>query len=474
MDTLIRGGRLVTAVDSYEASVLVRDGRIAAIGRAVDAADADVYDACGKLIMPGVVDAHVHVGLNLGGHVSSGFADTTREAAFGGVTTILTYATPRKGQTLTEAVEERKEEATGHCFTDFGLHGAIVNWADRDDDEVPDLIESGVPSFKLYTTYSAAGLMSDEEQLYRALLLAGRHGGLIEAHCENEWMIESKVRRLVEEGRLSPADHAASRPSYAEADAVGGVLRAAYDAGAPVYIVHVSTEEAVEAICEAAEIGVEVYAETCPHFLLLDESKLAGPDGQRFATCPPLRPRTHADALWEALEDGLIQVVATDHAEFLAGDKDAGAEDFREIPMGLPGVGTLLPLMWHFGVCRGALTENELVDRLSTQPAEIFGLHPTKGELAPGGDADIVVFDPGLAVRIEPGALHGHADYSPYDGWEVTGWPVSTMVRGRWVVRDRRLVGDGDLGTFVPRGRVCQRPGHREGPDRAVGQGESR
>jgi dihydropyrimidinase len=377
------------------------------------------------------------------------------------VTSILTYATPRKGELLSEAVGSRMEEAEGRCHVDYGLHATIARWEDREDDEIPQLIEAGIPSFKMYTTYSAAGLKSDDEELYRALILAGRHGGLVEVHCENDWMIERRIKRLVEERRLSPSDHASSRPSYAEAEAVAGVLRAAYDAGAPVYIVHVSTGEALEAIGEGSDLGVEVYCETCPHFLLLDEALLSGENGQRYATCPPLRPEVHRARLWEGLEEGVIQVVATDHAEFLAADKDAGAADFREIPMGLPGVGTLLPLMWHFGVNSGKMTENELVDRLSTNPAEIFGLHPQKGSLSVGADADLVVFDPNLEVAITPEVLHGHADYSPYEGWHVRGWPVSTMVRGSWVVRDRELVGSRELGSFVRRGKVCQRPGNR-------------
>jgi dihydropyrimidinase len=252
-----------------------------------------------------------------------------------------------------------------------------------------------------------------------------------------------------------------SRPGYAETEAVASVLRAAYNAGAPVYIVHVSADESVDAIEEAADLGLEVYAETCPHFLLLDDSKLAGKDGQRYAACPPLRREADQAALWDALDEGLLQVIATDHCEFTAADKDEGAHDFRKIPMGLPGVGTLLPLMWHFGVRAGRLRENDLIDRLSTQPSEIFGLYPRKGTLAPGSDADLVIFDPDLEVTITPAVLHGHADYSPYEGWTVRGWPVSTMVRGRWVVKDRELVGSHELGSFVERGKVCRRPGVR-------------
>ena len=414
MTILIEGGRLVTEIDSYGGSVLVEDERISMIGRDIEAPPgAEVYDATGKIVLPGAIDAHVHVGLNLHGHTSSDFESTTRAAALGGVTSILTYATPGKGELLAESVESRKAEADGRCYVDYGLHATLARWGDRENDEIPALIDAGIPSFKMYTTYSEAGLRSDDEELYRALLLAGRHGGLVEVHCENEWMIDRRVRRLVDEGRLAPSDHAASRPSYVEGEAVGTVLRAAYDAGASVYIVHVSTGEALDAIGDGRDLGVEVYCETCPHFLLLDETNLAGENGQRYATCPPLRPKVHQSRLWDGLEEGTIQVVATDHAEFLAADKDAGAGDFREIPMGVPGVGTVLPLMWHFGVNEGRMTENELVDRLSTPPAEIFGLHPRKGCLSVGADADLVILDPDLDVAISPGVLHGHADYSP-------------------------------------------------------------
>lgn len=462
MRRLIKGGRLVTEIDSYDSDVLVEDGRIAAVGRDLPVpAGCEVFDASGKRVLPGAIDSHVHVALDLKGHVSSDFRSTTREAALGGVTTILTYATPQKGQTLEEAVEARVGEADGQCYIDYGLHASLVNWDDREADEIPQMIDAGIPSFKAYTVYSSSGLRSNEEELYSALLNVGRNGGLLEVHCENEWIIDRKIKRLVKEKRLTPADHAASRPSYVEGEAVALVLRLAYDAGAPVYIVHVSTGQAAEAIDEAVELGVEVYSETCPHFLLLDKTHLERPDGHRYATCPPLRAPKHQRPLWEALEDGLIQVIATDHCAFLAADKDAGAGDFRKIPMGLPGVGTLLPLVWHFGVVAGRMRENDLVERLSTQPAEIFGLYPQKGTIAVGSDADLVVLDPDFNATITPELVGGHSDYSPYAGWEISGWPVATMVRGEWVVKDRELVGSHELGSFIRRGKVCQRPGNR-------------
>lgn len=460
MAVIIKGGRLVTAIDSYTADLLVVDGKIAVIG--VDLAvppGADVYNAKGKLILPGIIDAHVHVDLELRGHASSGFRATTREAAFGGVTSFLTYVTPRKGEGLMDAVAARQAQANGQCYVDYGLHASLVHWADRESDEIPQLIEAGIPSFKMYTVYSDAGLSSNEDELYEAFLLAGQHGGLIEVHCENEWMIENRITRLANQGRLSAADHAESRPGYVEGEAVAAVIRAAHNAGAPVYIVHVSSGEAVQTIAEADDLGIDIFAETCPHLLLLDEEKLAAADGHRFATCPPIRSEAHREELWDALEEELIQVVATDHAEFMAEAKDEGRADFRKIPMGVPGVGTLLPLMWQFGVREGRLTENQLVDLLSTRPAEIFGFCPEKGTLSPGTDADIVVFDPALDVTISPDVLHGYTDYSPYEGRRVTGWPVCTMVRGNWVVKDRELMGDHELGSFVKRGKVCQRPG---------------
>ena len=462
MSVFITGGRLVTASESYEASILIEDGAIAEIGRDLKAPEgAEICDVAGKLILPGAIDAHVHVGLELHGHRSSGFEATTRTAAFGGVTTFLTYVHPESGESLADAAAARRDEGRGSAYIDYGLHVALTNWEERSDSEIVEMIEAGMPSFKMYTVYSASGLKSGSEDFYRAFLVAGRNGGIVEAHCENEWMIESRIQRFAAEGKLTPADHAATRPSYAEGEAVAAVARAAYDAGAPVYIVHVSTGEAFQVIGEARDIGTEIYVETCPHFLLLDDGKLEGEDGALFATCPPLRAEAHQAMLWEAVEEDEIGVIATDHCEFTADAKRAGAKDFRRLPMGVPGVGTLLPLMWEFGVAQGRMTENELVDRLSTRPAEIFGLYPRKGTLKPGSDADLVVFDPGLRTTIRAEILHGHADYSPYDGWEVAGWPVSTMVRGAWVVRDRKLTGSPEHGAFVSRSHVCQSPGAR-------------
>ncbi len=462
MAILIKGGRLVTGIDSFNADVLVDGESISEVGRDLEAPQgADIIDATGLLVLPGVIDPHVHVDLELKGHRSSDFTSTSRSAALGGVTTFITYITPIVGQTLMEAAEQRKLQAVGRSHVDFGLHASLVRWEDREDDEIPQMIEAGIPSFKMYTTYSDAGLASSDEQIYHALLLASQHGGLIEVHCENDWIIESKIRKLTEQGHLQPVDHGASRPGYAEGEAVAAVIRAAYEAGTSVYIVHTSSGEAVQALVEADDVGLEIYAEVCPHHLLLDEGLLAGPEGQRYATCPPIRGEAHREELWEALEDGLIHTVATDHAEFTTEAKDEGANDFRQLPMGVPGVGTLLPLMWEFGVKAGRLTENQLIDRLCTQPAEIFGLCPQKGTLAQGSDADIVFFDPNRAVTIRPAVTQGLADYSPYDGWEVSGWPVSTMLRGHWVVKDRELVGSHELGSFVHRKNVCQRPGHR-------------
>ncbi len=462
MAILIKGGRLVTGIDSFNADILVEDESISAVGRDLEAPpDAEIVDATGLLVLPGVIDPHVHVDLELKGHRSSDFTSTSRSAALGGVTTFITYITPEPGQTLMEAAEERKLQGLGRSHVDFGLHASLVRWDDREDDEIAEMIEAGIPSFKMYTTYADAGLASTDDQIYEALLLASEHGGLIEVHCENDWIIESKIRKLTEQGHLGPADHGASRPGYAEGEAVAAVIRAAYEAGASVYIVHTSSGETVQALMESEDVGLEVYAEVCPHHLLLDEELLAGPDGQRYATCPPIRSKAHREALWEALEEGLIHTIATDHAEFTAEAKDEGANDFRQLPMGVPGIGTLLPLMWEHGVRQGRLTENQLVDRLSTQPAEIFGLCPRKGTLARGTDADLVLFDPSCAVTITPAVTQGLADYSPYDGWEVSGWPVSTMLRGHWIVKDRELVGSHELGSFVHRSDVCQRPGHR-------------
>ena len=459
---VIRDGRIVTGIDSYDASILIERGVIKAIGRHLEVPDdVPVYDAGGKLILPGVVDARAHVSEERVGHESSGFEETTREAALGGVTTYITDARPAERQSLPDAVDAAVLEATGLSHVDFALHAGYARASEREDGEVADLVEFGVPSLTVSTGGIDDPTAIGDDELYSLLLEAAREKALVCVRCETGWLTRRRTDRLAGDGKLDASELAASRPSYAEGEAVARTLRAAFQAEAPVCLVNVSTGESIAAVWEAADLGINVYCQATPHHLILDEELLSRADGHRFATAPPLRGRLHREALWEGIEEGLVQAVASDHCSFTADEKDSGAADFRRIPLGVPGIGTLLPAMWTAAVATGRLSENELVDLLSTQPAELFGLYPRKGSIREGADADLVVFDPELALDATPDVVGGHSDYTLYDTGSLIGWPVATMVRGVWVVQDRKVVGSPSHGAFVPRTKVCQRPGVR-------------
>jgi dihydropyrimidinase len=459
---LIQGGRIVSGIDSYSASILIEDGTITAVGRHLDAPDdAVVCDVSGKLVLPGVVDVRTHVREERSGRVSGGFEDTSREAALGGVTTYLAHAYPVRGQSLPDAVDTAVLEATGASYVDFAFHAGYSRTDEREDGEIADLVEQGVPSLVASTGSLDDPTSLSDDDLYALLLESARDGALVSVRCETGWMTARRTGRLEEEGRLAAADLAKARPSYAEGEAVGRALRAAFLADAPIVVANVSTGEAVAAVDEASDLGLNVYSQTTPHHLVLDESLLERADGYRFATAPPLRGAVHREALWEGIEEGLVHMVASDHCSFIAAEKEEGAGDFRRIPLGVSSIGTLLPVLWTAGVLAGRMTENELVDLVATQPAETFGLYPRKGVIREGADADLVVFDPGLSLEATPDVVRGHSDYTVYEDRALTGWPVATMVRGVWVVEERRVVGTPVHGAFVPRTTVCQRPGVR-------------
>ncbi|MBD3367613.1 MAG: amidohydrolase family protein [Candidatus Eisenbacteria bacterium] len=459
---VIEGGRVVGPIDSFNASVLIEDGTIKAVGRHIEVPrDAERFDARGMLVLPGAVDVRTHVGVEHSGHESSGFGDTAGEAALGGVTTFMAHAYPVKGQSLPDAVDAAVLEATGVSHVDFAFHAGFTRIEERSDGEIADLVELGAPSLVANTGGIDDPTALGDDELYGLLLESSREGALVSVRSETGWLTRRRTGRLAEKGRLGARALAASRPSYAEGEAVARTLRAAFQADAPVCIANVSTGEALTAAEEAIDLGVDVYCQTASHYLVLDEDLLQRSDGHRFATLPPLRGSAHREALWQGIEDGFVQVVASDHCSFTADEKDEGSDDFRRIPPGVPSIGTLLPVLWTAGVREGRMTENELVDLIATQPSEIFGLYPRKGAIREGADADLVILDPELTLDATPDVVGGHSDYAVYDAGALTGWPVATMVRGVWVVENRRLVGAPSHGAFVPRKTVCQRPGVR-------------
>jgi dihydropyrimidinase len=457
---LIEGGRVVGPIDSFHASVLIEDGTITAVGRHLEPPDgAEIVDARGLLVLPGLIDSSAHIRAERSGVESSGYEETTREAALGGVTTLMAQACPSERETLLDAVDAAVLEATGASHIDFAFHAVYTRLADRQDDEIPALVAQGVPSVAARTGDVDDPTALGDDELYALLLTASRAGLLVSVHCETGWMTRRRTKRLAERGALEASDLSESRPSFAEGEAVARALRAAFQADAPICVANVSTAEAIAAAGEATDLGVDAYCQTTPHYLVLDEERLTRVDGHRFMTVPPFRGTAHREALWEGIEDGLLQVIASDHCSFTADEKDAGAGDFRRIPPGIPSMGTLLPVLWTAGVRGGRLTENELVDLVSIHPAELYGLYPRKGGIQEGADADLVLFDPELELVATSDVVGGHSDYAVYDEETLVGWPVATMVRGEWVARDRQVIGSPAHGEFVPRSTVCQRPG---------------
>jgi dihydropyrimidinase len=408
-------------------------------------------DARGKLVLPGVIDAHVHLEASAGKLTSADdFASGTVAAAFGGVTTVIAFAMPAEGVSLLEAVKPRSSVAERGSAVDFALHCAITDWTERTRREMARVVAYGVTSFKLFMAYEERGWMADDGVLYECLREAASLGALVGVHAENPRIIEAFTRRALASGRKGAYLHPLSRPNLSESEAVA---RAAYLASAclaRLYVFHLSTAEGCKVVKQYSKQGYPIYAETCPHYLVLDDSVFKRPDGHLFATCPPLRKRADQAALWEALESKTLDVVATDHCSFTRAQKATWRGDFRRIPAGLPGVETLLPLLVTKGL-DSRISLRTLVDVTATNPAKIFGLYPRKGVIRAGSDADLVIIDPGRRVTVTPGELHMRADYSPYQGMRLAGFPEVTILRGKILQQDGAFLGGPGSGVFLKR-----------------------
>ena len=455
LDTLITKATVWTETGSQHATIGIKNGKIAFFGSPGFAPPADeVIDASGKIVMPGAIDSHVHLELPVGRTVSSDdFASGSRAAACGGVTTIIDFATQEKGGSLLEAIEKRLAQAQGRTAVDFSFHCAITDWNDEVRKEMGKVVRYGIPSFKLYMIYEERGWMATDGILFECFERASQIGALIGVHAENPHIINVLVKRAVDRGKRGAIQHALTRPDFTEAEAVQRAIYLASIWDARIHIFHLSTAQACAIVEEWLRQDYPVTAETCPQFLTLTDALLRRRGGHRFACCPPLRSQDDNDYLWEALEIGSVQTVATDHCSFTARQKDGWRGDFRKMLFGLPGIETLLPIMFTHGVLAGRISETTLVRSLCTNPAIIFGLYPRKGTLHIGSDADIVIIDPEREVVVRPARLHMRCDYSPYDGWRLRGFPVMTILRGRILQRDGRFVGNERGGIFIRRGR---------------------
>ncbi len=459
MTTVIKGGRIITSSQDFVGDILIDDGKIVAVGVlggvGDGVSDVEVIDATGKLVFPGAVDPHTHMDIPHMDTVSSDdFFSGTAAAAVGGTTTIIDFPIQDKGQDPRHSLDRWFDKARGKAAVDWGFHQIIT---DLKDDYIPalsDMVGQGVTSFKFFMAYPGVW-MSDDGAIFKALRSTSDSGALVMMHCENGLAIDVLVKQALANGEVEPIYHARTRPSTAEGEATSRAIDLAEMAGAPIYIVHLSCTEALGAVRRAQDRGLPVYAETCPQYLLLDEAHLAEPhfQGAKYVCSPPLREQSHLESLWGGLANGSLSAISTDHASFcMHGQKDRGANDFSRIPNGMPGVEWRVALIYHFGVGQGRISLNRFVDLVATSPAKLFGLYPRKGDILPGGDADIVVFDPDKEVTLGVASQLTRCDYNPYEGTTVRGWPQTVLLRGEVVARDGDFVGHQGQGSFLPSG----------------------
>lgn len=461
---IIRNGRIVTAVDDYIADILIDGGSIAAIGRnLVVGADAESFDATGLLVLPGGVDCHTHMDNTFGDSTTcDSFESGTRSAAFGGTTTIVDFAFQRKDVTVLEAIERaRTKGAAGACI-DYGFHVIVTG---VDDQVLADMEHAirheGVSSFKMFMAYPGS-VMVDDAAIFQAMRMVGQHGGMIALHAENGTIIDLLIKEALAQGHTAPKYHALTRPAIMEGEATHRGIKLAELAEAPVYFVHLSAKEALKHVIEARDMGVPVFAETCPHYLFFDDSSYDNEDfdAARYVMSPPLRSKESQQALWTALRTDDLQLVSTDHCPFCmkeghlgkVNQKPYGRDNFSKIPNGIPGVETRLSTIHDGGVRKGRISLNRLVELTSTAPSKLFGLFPRKGTIAVGSDADIVLFDNGERHVISAETQHSNCDFTLFEGHEVTGKVKKVFLRGKLIVNDEQWLGSAGSGQFVSRG----------------------
>jgi dihydropyrimidinase len=454
MTLLIRNGTIVTATDHYRGDILVEGEKISTIGTSLDVVADRTIDAAGKYVLPGGIDVHTHLDMPFGGTKSADdFESGTRAAAHGGTTTIVDFAIQYKGQTLHHAWETWMKKAEGNAVIDYGFHMIITDLTDQVEEEMDALVSQGVTSFKLFMAYPGV-FMLDDASIFRALLRTGQNGGTICMHAENGGVIDVLVKRALAEGKTAPKYHALTRPARAEGEATHRAIALAEMADVPIYIVHLSAAEALEMVTEARDRGLPAYAETCPQYLFLsyDNYEEPGFDGAKYVMSPPLRPKDTQDRLWRGLAFNDLQAISTDHCPFcMKEQKTLGQDDFSKIPNGAPGIETRMSLVYDGGVLPGRISLNRFVELTSTSPAKIFGLFPRKGTIAPGSDADIVVFDPSKKTTLAAKTLHMNVDYNPYEGREVTGAVDTVVSRGRVVIDAGVFTGSAGGGSFLKR-----------------------
>jgi dihydropyrimidinase len=456
MRTLIKGGMIVNADASTRGDVLVDGERIALIGDRLDVPADRTIDAAGKWVIPGGIDPHTHMELPFGGTFAKDTFETgTRAAAFGGTTTIIDFAVQPRGGSLQDGLDAWHAKADGKACIDYGFHCIVSDMRDDLLPEMDRLVDDGVTTFKLFTAYPGV-FYSDDAAIFKALRQTAKNGGLILMHAENGPVIDVVAADLVAAGTTDPIGHGLARYPVFEGEATNRVIRLAQAAGAPVYFVHMSAREALDALRMAQDEGLPAFAETCPQYLFLSLDDLGnGFNGAKFVCSPPLRDTAggHQEELWKGLMRGNLELVATDHCPFdFHGQKEMGRGDFRKIPNGLPGVEERVDLIHDGGVVGGRITPNRFVEIVSTAPARLFGL-TKKGAVAVGYDADLVVYDPNRKHTLGAATHHMDVDYSCYEGREVQGGSDVVMARGKVIVDGGDWLGAAGDGRFIKRQR---------------------
>jgi dihydropyrimidinase len=454
MRTLIKGGTIVTAAETMDADVLIDGESIAAIGHGLDERAERVIDARGRYVMPGGIDVHTHMELPFGGtFASDDFATGTAAAAWGGTTTIVDFAVQSFGESLEQGVEAWTRKAEGKAHIDYGFHLIVREVTPATLAEMDRIVSLGVTSFKLFMAYPGV-FMVDDGAILRMMSRTADNGALIMMHAENGSAIDVLVERNLQQGNTAPLYHGLSRPPSMEGEATGRAIALAELAGVPVYIVHLSAKDALDAVRQARDRGLPAFAETCPQYLFLDLDDLGRPDfeGAKYVCSPPLRPVAHQEELWKGLRHDDLQVVSTDHCPFHFGEqKVLGKGDFSRIPNGVPGVEDRFTLLYDGGVRPGHLSLTRFVELVATTPAKLFGLYPQKGTIAPGSDADIVVFNPHTERILSAQTHHMNVDYSAYEGRTVHGLPEVVLQRGNVLVQDGQFHGTPGAGRFLKR-----------------------
>lgn len=452
-DLIVKNGTIVTSGEEYAADIGITGGKIACIAQCLDSAAAkETVDAKGCYVMPGAIDIHTHIDAPLhGSHTMDDWYEGTVSAAYGGVTCVVDYPIQAPGQSVRDVIENSAKNAGGKAIVDYSFSPVITERSEAAFAELPGLIGEGFPTFKVFMAYA---FRARDEELIRLLDVIGSAGGILGVHCENDWAIEYLVNKTLARGDTGPLYHCLTRPPVTEEEATGRVVRLAGMVDAPVLVVHVSAAGALREIEKARSQGRPVYAETCPHFLTLDQRLYDQPveEAAKYVVTPPLRSAEHRQALWAGIESGGISLVSSDHCAFSLKEKlRLGTGAFNKIPHGAPGVETRVPILFSEGVGKGRISPSRFVQLVSANPARIAGLYPQKGAIAVGSDADLMVLDPKREVTISVDSLHGVCDFTPFEGFAATGWPSQVIANGRVVVSDGALRAQPGWGRLVKR-----------------------